>query len=100
MTVYRNDNQHLCPNARGQLPVACDGVLLLKEFEREIYVYTYIYIHIYIYIYIYIYTYIHIYIYIYIYIKLTMNIKISGAFPGCAISPLRKGLLLKELQKM
>lgn len=41
MTVYRNDNQHPCPNARGQLPVACDGVLLLKEFEREIYVYVY-----------------------------------------------------------
>ena len=43
MTVYRNDNQHPCPNARGQLPVACDGVLLLKEFEREIYVYVYIF---------------------------------------------------------
>ena len=56
------------PNATGQLPVACDGVLLLKEFERHM--------------------------------KQTVNIKFSGVFPGCAISPLRKGLLLKELQKM
>ena len=60
MTVYRNDNQHLCPNARGQLPVACDGVLLLKEFEREIWhhIHIYIYIHIHILIYIYIYIYV------------------------------------------